>query len=86
MLTDSILDIYIKGLYTLAPKTTYLLPPTVAYLNNLVKKDVLYKEIYKSAFENAQQYPIFQQSFADNVYNFAVLVDNALQGLNGDEL
>lgn len=37
MLSDEVLDVYVKGLYTNSPKTTYLLPPTISYLDKLVR-------------------------------------------------
>ncbi len=43
MLSDQILDIYVRGQYTNDPKTTYLLPPTKSYMNKMVNSDPLYK-------------------------------------------
>lgn len=43
MLSDEILDIYINGLYTDKPHKTYLIPPTVDYMNRLIKYDRIYK-------------------------------------------
>lgn len=79
MLSDNILDIYVKGLYTNSPKTTYLIPPTISYFKKLIRTDRLYGLISDSAFHNKKQFPIYQPEFAQNVFSLAAKIDQALK-------
>jgi hypothetical protein len=51
------------------------------YFNKLVKRDRLYSDIYRTAYKDAKQFPIYQKAFADNVYPFAGLIDAALRNI-----
>jgi hypothetical protein len=82
MLSDPVLDIYIQGQYTARPMTTYLLPPTVDYFNNLVEVNPLYREIYNSAYNDALHFPIYQAAYANNLWTFVELINTALKGIN----
>ena len=85
MISDKILDIYIKGEYTDSPgTTTYLLPPTRDYLRRIAHRDYLYESISQTAFKGIQL-PLYQKEFAENVYSFAGLIDTALQALPTDD-
>lgn len=84
MISDKILDIYVKGEYTNAPgTTTYLLPPTRSYLKRMAHRDYLYESIAQTAFKGIQ-FPLYQKAFAENVFSFATLIDNALKALPAD--
>lgn len=84
MISDKILDIYIKGEYTNSPgTTTYLLPPTRHYLRRMAHRDYIYESISQTAFKGIQ-FPLYQKAFAENVFSFATLIDNALKALPAD--
>lgn len=81
MISDRILDIYVKGEYTNSPgTTTYLLPPTRNYLKRMAHRDYIYESISQTAFKGIQL-PLYQKEFAENVFSFATLIDNALKAL-----
>ncbi len=82
MLSDAVLDLYIKGLYTSHPKLTYMLPPKKSYMRRLAHEDHTYRQISKEAYQKTKPYPHFYPSFGQNVYSFAILIDNALQKIN----
>lgn len=84
MVSDKILDIYIKGKYTNSPRTTtYLLPPTRSYLRRIAHSDYIYKTISQTAFTGIQL-PLYQREFGENVYSLAKLIDTALQNMPTD--
>jgi hypothetical protein len=81
MLSDAVLDVYVKGLYTKDPKTTYIIPPTIKYNKQISRADDIYRAISRTAFIG-QQYPLYQPSFAKNLHTFGPLIHQALQDYN----
>ena len=79
MLSDEILDIYVGGKYTNNPKTTYLLPPTKAYMKKMVDSDPLYSQIYESSFTNTEHVVVYRADYMDNLFTYAIKIDEALK-------
>jgi hypothetical protein len=60
MLSDDVLDLYIRGLYTSAPKLTYMLPPKINYMKKMAHEDHIYRQISKEAYQKSKPYPHYR--------------------------
>lgn len=47
MLSDEMISIYTKGLYTINQKPTYLIPPTYSSFKTLIEGDFYYQKLFQ---------------------------------------